>query len=210
MLNTELDMKRLGQLRDYYARHGALPSYSGISAVVGFRAKTAAVKLAERLAKAGYLRQSPGGRLSPAARFFGVPMIDSPVRAGKAEAIDAQDAAELVTLDSFLIAVPSKTVLVRVKGDSMRDAGVLDGDLAVVERAETAGVGQFVVAVVDGEFTMKELRMIDATPVLWAHNPEFAPITPTDSLEIFGIVRGVVRRYGDRAVPVRLKAGDST
>ena len=208
MATANTDQLRLDRLRDYYARHGALPSYAGISTIVGYRTKTAAVKLAQRLTSDGYLRPAPGGRLAPAARFFELPQVDAPVRAGAPEAIEARMQAELVTLDDFLIDAPSKTVLVRVKGDSMRDAGVLDGDLAVVERAETAHSGQFVVAVVDGEFTLKELRFEGHRPVLVPHNAEYPPIHPTASLAIYGVVRGIVRRYPERGSPAQhLPAG---
>jgi len=194
-VSTEnIDAIHLAKLRDHYARHGAIPSYAGIAQVVG-QTKTGAVKLARRLMSAGYLRTAPGGKLAPARGFFQVPLVDTPVRAGVAEAVEAQYNAELVTLDRFLVDEPSKTVLVRVKGDSMRDAGVFDGDLAVVERSERAESGQFVVAIVDDEFTLKELRYEGRQPLLYPHNTAFAVIRPANTLQIFGIVRGIVRRY---------------
>lgn len=199
MSATNSDSAYLGQLRDHYARHGALPSYAGISEVVGFRAKTAAVKLAQRLTAAGFLRNAPGGKLAPADRFFELPLADVPVRAGSAETIDGQVGAELVTLDSFLIDSPSTTVLVRVKGDSMIEAGVLDGDLAVVDRAKTAQAGEFIVAVVDGEFTFKQLRIEAGQPFLQPHNAKLSAVHPKSTLEVFGVVRGIVRRYRQSA-----------
>jgi repressor LexA len=193
------DATHLTRLRDHYARYGTLPSYGGIRDLVGFGAKNAAVKLAKRLTDAGYLRSAPGGKVVPANRFFELPLTDIPIRAGSAEAIDTQVAAELVTLDRFLIDVPSKSVLIRVKGDSMRDAGVLDGDLAVVERTNTARHGEFVVAVVDDGFSLKELRFEGSRPVLVPHNREYAPIHPMGHLELFGVVRGIVRSYRARS-----------
>ena len=103
-------------------------------------------------------------------------------------------AAELVTIDSYLIEVPSKTVLLRVKGDSMQDAGVLDGDLAVVERSRSASSGDFIIAMVDGDFTLKELGYEGEQPILIPHNDRYARIRPERDLEIFGIVRGIVRK----------------
>lgn len=192
---SNVDASHLGLLRDHYARHGAIPSYAGIREVVGFKAKNAAVKLAQRLAAAGYLKPAPGGKLAPTERFFELPMAQMKVRAGAPEAIEAQLAAELVTLDSFLVEVPSRTVLIRVKGDSMRDAGVLDGDLAIVERTDSAAAGQFVVAIADDEFTLKELRYEGTCPILVPHNPDHDIIRPAVALQIFGVVRGIVRRY---------------
>ena len=111
MPQANLDDQYLARLRDHYARHGTLPSYAGIGQLVGFKAKNAAVKLASRLAVAGYLRAAPGGKLAPTARFFELPLFDSPVQAGLAASVSGQDAGELVTIDSYLIESPSKTVL---------------------------------------------------------------------------------------------------
>ena len=194
MPQANLDDRHLARLRDHYARHGTLPSYAGIGQVVGFKAKNAAVKLASRLTVAGYLRPAPGGKLAPTPRFFAIPLFDSRVQAGLAESVAGEEAGELVTIDSYLIAVPSKTVLLRVKGDSMRDAGVLDGDLAVVERSQSASAGEFVVAVVDGDFTLKELGYEGEQPILIPHNDRYPRIRPKRDLEIFGIVRGIVRK----------------
>jgi SOS-response transcriptional repressor LexA len=194
MAQPNLDDRHLARLRDHYARHGTLPSYAGIGQLVGFKAKNAAVKLAGRLTVAGYLRPAPGGKLAPAPRFFALPLFDSPVQAGLADSIQGQGASELVTIDSYLIEVPSKTVLLRVKGDSMQDAGVLDGDLAVVERAQSASAGEFVIAVVDGDFTLKELGYEGEQPILIPHNQRYPRIKPERDLEIFGVVRGIVRR----------------
>jgi SOS-response transcriptional repressor LexA len=200
MSRINVDDRHLDRLRDHYARYGALPSYAGISAVVGFQAKTPAVKLAQRLKEKGFLQTAPGGRLVPTAQFFERPLLSSPVRAGIPTEVVTEVAEERMTLDSYLIESPSKTVLVRVKGDSMRDAGVFEGDLAVVERAEAAQSGQFVVAVVDDEFTLKELRFEGKQPVLVPHNEAYPTIRPAGGLEIFGVVRGVVRRYRSAAL----------
>lgn len=194
MGHPNTDASHLSRLRDHYARHGVLPSYAGMGEVLGFRAKTAAVKLAQRLSLAGYLQPAPGGKLVPTARFFELPLFDTPVRAGLPQAIDGQAAAELVTIENYLIESPSSTVLIRVRGDSMKDAGIHDGDLAVVDRALAPSAGAFVIALVDGDFTLKELRYQGRRPVLIPHNADFQPIRPSGELEVFGVVRGIVRK----------------
>ena len=78
------------------------------------------------------------------------------MRAGLPERIE-DTAADALTIDDYLIEHPSQTVLVRVKGDSMIDAGILEGDLVVVEKQPTAKKGDIVVAIVDGQFTLKRL-----------------------------------------------------
>lgn len=188
------DARHLAKLQDHYARHGVLPSYAGISALVGFRAKNAAVKLANRLSKAGYVRIAPNGRLAPDQRFFERPFLAS-VPASRPDTVEMM--FETMSIDRYLVDRPSRAALVRVKGESMKDAGIYDGDVVVVERRESAEAGQFVVARVDGEYTLKELDFEGKRPVLRPHNRAFPVLRPAH-VEIVGVVRGVARRYSER------------
>lgn len=189
------DAKYLGCLRDYFARHRLLPSYSELSKVLGFRAKNAAYKLAGRLTGAGYLEAGPGGRLVPGPRFFELPRIDDRVPAGPGELAEFSGGIDHHEIDRLLVDVPSQTFLVQIRGDSMCDAGVLDGDTAVVERTPQANQGDFVVALVDGQYTMKELRYERNQPVLVPHNDRYDTIRPDSDLSVIGVVRGIIRRY---------------
>jgi repressor LexA len=193
-MRSNQDDRYLAKLQDHYARHGVLPSYAGISELVGFRAKNAAVKLAGRLSEAGYLRVTLNGRLAPDQKFFDRPFLAS-VPASKPDTLEM--AFEAMSIDRYLIDRPSRTALIRVKGDSMKDAGIYDGDVVVVERRESADSGDFIVARVDGEYTLKELDFEGKRPVLRPHNRAFAVLRPP-RLEIVGVVKGVVRRYGVR------------
>jgi SOS-response transcriptional repressor LexA len=195
MGQSNIDAVHLDRLRDHYAKHGALPSYAGIGELLGFKTKTAAVKLANRLVAAGFLKSAPGGKVVPASRFFELPLFDAPVRAGLAESLDGQLAADVFSIEGFLVESPSTTVLIRVKGESMKDAGIFDGDLAVVDRQRSAMPGAFVVAIVDGGFTLKELRFENKSPILIPHNSDYMPIKPVGTLEVFGVVRGIVRKF---------------
>lgn len=197
MARRNNDETHLNRLRDHFAISRCLPSYAGISCLVGFKAKNAAVLLVRRLSVAGYVKIVDGGKVVPLRRFFELPLMDMPVRAGVPEAIDPQTwTKETFTFEGFLFGKPSNSVVIRIRGDSMRDAGIFDGDLAVVERSQTAHAGQFVVANVDGEFTLKELKYENQRPVLMPHNPTYSPIYPKADLSIFGIVQGIVRNYG--------------
>lgn len=105
------------------------------------------------------------------------------------------DGFEQVTIDRFLIPKPAQTVLVKVKGDSMINAGIHSGDLAVVERSSQASVGDIVVAVVDDDFTLKTLARDQDGYHLLPANPDFPILRPKGKLEIFGILVGLVRKY---------------
>jgi repressor LexA len=187
------DRSYLSSLQDYYARHRALPSYASIGGLLGLRSKSSVAALVARLKLAGFLESTPDRRLAPTRRFFARPLADSPVRAGLPEAVDDAD-AEALTIDDYLIERPSSTVLIRVKGDSMMDAGIFDGDLVVVEKRPSAHKGDIVVAIVDNQFTLKRLDVENGKFILRAENKAYAPIRPEGALEIFGVMVGLVRK----------------
>ena len=104
-------------------------------------------------------------------------------------------AAETIAIDAHLVPSPSRTVLIKVKGDSMIDAGILDGDTVVVEKRTTANVGDIVVAIIDNEFTLKHLAREKGRIVLRPANKAYPVIRPKEELEIFGVVVGQFRSY---------------
>lgn len=205
MARTNRDLLHLRRLRDLYTRVGCIPSYSQIAEHLGFKAKNAAFKLIERLVAGGYLMKCSGGRVAPDVAFFALELSDDDVRAGfDAEAIST-GLVQAQTLDQLLIAKPSKTKFVNVRGDSMVDVGILNGDIAVVETDLQATHGDFVVAEMDGCVTLKELRVSQGRPRLVPHNATMQAQTPRKTFHVIGVVRGVVRRYrglpGSRAKP---------
>jgi repressor LexA len=98
-------------------------------------------------------------------------------------------------LDQLLMAKPSKTVLVKVRGDSMLNVGILSGDVAVVETSSQALTGDIVVAEIDGSQTIKEFRNDRGQPRLVSHGMDGKTVTPEKTLNIIGVVRGIVRSY---------------
>ncbi len=187
------DRSYLTTLQDYYARHRALPSYASIGGLLGLRSKSSVAALVARLKLAGFLESTPDRRLAPTRRFFARPLADSPVRAGLPEAVEDAE-SDALTIDDYLIERPSSTVLIRVKGDSMMDAGIFDGDLVVVEKRPSAHKGEIVVAIVDNQFTLKRLDLEAGKFILRAENKAYAPIRPEGTLEIFGVMVGLVRK----------------
>jgi repressor LexA len=187
------DRSYLTALQDYYAKHRALPSYSSIGGLLGLKSKSSVAALVARLKLAGYLESTPDRRLAPTKRFFARPLATVPVRAGMPEAVE-DDEGDAVTIDDYLIERPSSTVLVRVRGDSMSDAGILDGDLVVVEKRAAAQKGEIVVAIVDNQFTLKRLDVESGHFVLKPENKAYPVIRPEGSLEIFGVMVGLVRK----------------
>ncbi len=187
------DRSYLGLLQDYYAEHRAFPSYSSIGKLLGLKSKSSVAAMVARLRLAGFIDATPDKRLAPTKRFFDRPLASAPVQAGLPNPIDDAQ-SDALTIDDYLIERPSQTVLVRVKGDSMTDAGILDGDLVVVEKAASAKRGDIVIAIVDGQFTLKRLDLDRGAFVLKPENKAYPVIRPEGTLEIFGVMVGLVRK----------------
>ena len=186
------DDKYLEALRTYWRRHQTFPSMAKMCDVVGLSSTSSIFALVGRLTKAGYVERVDG-RIAPSRRFFARPLL-GPVRAGLPQP-ESQCEPEVLSLDDYLIDEPNRTSLHRVRGDSMRDLGILEGDLVAVEKNAPCAPGDIVLAIVDNEMTVKTLRREPkGAYFLEAANPAFVPIRPTSSLEIVGVVVSVARR----------------
>lgn len=125
-----------------------------------------------------------------------LPMPVAAVRAGFPS--PAEDfAVNRLDLTQLLIKHPQATYLLRVAGASMREAGIDDGDTLVVDRAIKPRHGHIVVAVVDGEFTVKKLHMQAGRVRLKAANPTYPDIEPKDgqTVEVWGVVSSCIKRF---------------
>ena len=178
----------------FYESRKRMPSYAEIMELCSFKSKNAAAKLVAKLVDMGIVEKDADGRIVPIRLFDEVPLLGS-VQAGIP--VDAtEEQLDTLSIDDYLIRKRDATFLLTVKGDSMIDAGIREGDLVVVERAQTARLGDIVVAEVDGEWTMKYLRK-DARGAYYLEpaNENFEDIYPEGEMRIGGIVRGVVRKY---------------
>lgn len=191
MLNR--DTEYLGKLQDYYAQHRVLPSFTSVAKLVGLKSTSAVAAMVNRMKAAGLLDQAPDRRLQPGKRFFEREIADS-VRAGLPQ--PANDAiGRVVSVDEHLIKSPSRTVMLSIKGDSMVDAGLMPDDTVIVEKNAPAKPGDIVVAIVDNEFTVKYLAHDKKGFYLKPGNKEYPIIRAQDSLELFGRVVGLFRKY---------------
>lgn len=105
-------------------------------------------------------------------------------------------AIERIDLNAVLIRHPQATFLMRVSGASMREAGIDDGDVVLVDRAITPVHGHIVVAVVDGEFTVKRLWRRGEQLRLKAANPTYPDIVPRpdQTIEVWGVVTSAIKQ----------------
>jgi DNA polymerase V len=100
-------------------------------------------------------------------------------------------------LNEFLIEHPASTFFVKVKGDSMVNAGIHSGDILVVDRSAEPKNNKIVVAVVNGEFTVKRVQKRGVRLFLVAENPDFPPLEVSESaeFEIWGVVLHVIHSF---------------
>lgn len=100
-------------------------------------------------------------------------------------------------LNEYLIDNPVATFMMRVAGDSMVRAGINDKDVIIVDRSKEPLPGKIVVAVLDGELTVKRLKRLEKGYLLVPENPDYQPITVQEEQEliIWGVVTGIVRRF---------------
>lgn len=138
----------------------------------------------------------PGLPVPAQASSLHLPLADCPVRAGFPS--PAEDfSGQRLDLSDMLVEHPQATFLLRVAGPSMREYGIDDGDVIVVDRAIRARHGHIVVAVVDGEFTVKSLYSVGGSIRLKAGNPTYPDIIPKDgqTLEVWGVVTSCIKRF---------------
>ena len=122
--------------------------------------------------------------------------LSHPISAGfPSPAADYTD--EGLDLNSYLVRNKASTYMFTVRGDSMIGASIEEGDKVVVDRSVLPKHGDIVIAVVDGEYTIKRLHKYADRVELHPENPKYQPITFTDGseLQVWGSVVGVVRRY---------------
>ena len=106
-----------------------------------------------------------------------------------------EELMDTMSIDEFLIENKEATYLLKVKGDSMIGAGIMPGDLVIVERGRPARVGEVVVAEVDREFTLKYFRKKGNKIYLESANKKYKPIFPKEELKILAVVRALIRKY---------------
>lgn len=128
-------------------------------------------------------------------REYDVPLFSSRVAAGAPDDVDSH-IDRVVTLPAHLVLSHKDTFCVQVQGDSMINAGIYDGDILVVDRSQELTNGKIVVAMVDGQATVKRFKRDKTGITLLPENDNYQPIIVTQgqTLDISGIVVGVVRK----------------
>jgi repressor LexA len=179
---------------------GLPPTVREVQAALGFRAVETAREHLERLVAEGKLEKDPGVARgyrvpgAPAARL--APVLGRVPAGPLAEALEAPDGYVRVETAPHALSRASRLFALRVQGDSMTGAGILDGDIVIVRAQATANDGEIVVARIGGEATVKRLRVRRNKIELHPENDAYEPIEVGD-VEDFTVLGRVieVRRY---------------
>ena len=185
----------------FISRHcresGYPPTVREIGFAVGLASPSTVHAHLAKLESGGHIRRDP---TKPRAMFV--------CRTGEPEEIRRPSATALPLVGSVAAGVPRLAeqdvqewvtspfegdFMLRVTGDSMINAGILDGDLVVVSQRPTADDGEIVVAQIEDEATVKRLRRVDGRVHLMPENDAFSPIVP-DEVTLLGVVVGVLRK----------------
>lgn len=170
-----------------------MPGYTEIMSLLGFKSKNAVYKLVNKLVDLGVVEKDSKGKLVPNNLSDELKLLGL-VEAGIPTMID-DEMTETLNLDSYLVKDKNSTYLLEVKGDSMIEEGIKEGDLVIVERKGEAKDGDIVIAEVDGGWTMKYYKKKGNLVYLKPANKNYSPIYPEYDLKIAAIVRGVIRKY---------------
>jgi len=184
---------RITEISHFYYQKGRMPSFSEIGEITGLRSKNAVSKFIAKLERLNVVERDEKGRLIPRSIAFPVRMLGT-VEAGFPSPAE-EELADTLSLDKFLIQNHEATFLLKVSGDSMSGAGILPGDMVIVDKGQTPKTGDIVIAEVDGEWTMKYLRKRGSSITLIPANPNYTSIRPKHELKIAGVVTAVVRKY---------------
>jgi repressor LexA len=190
------DDKLRSRIRDislFYHGKGRMPSFSEIGELTGLKSKNAVSKLVDKLDSLKVVGKDEKGRLIPRSLAAPVRILGS-VEAGFPSPAE-EELIDTISLNDLLIENPDATFLLKVSGDSMSEAGILPGDMVIVDRGQTPKSGDIVIAEVDGQWTMKYLRKRGESVTLIPANPKYKPIRPKNELKIAGVVTAVVRKY---------------
>ena len=218
---TDRQQQILDLVQSAIERTGAPPTRAEIAAELGFRSANSAEEHLQALARKGVIElvggTSRGIRLKSdtlralnAARFsqfgkqYSLPLpslaqLNLPLvgRVAAGAPILAQEHIDQHYLMESALFTRRPDYLLKVRGMSMRDAGILDGDLLAVQKASDARNGQIVVARLGDEVTVKRLHRTRHGVELLPENPDFQPIVvgPGDAFELEGIAVGLIRNH---------------
>lgn len=202
---TSRQKQILDYIRACQTQHGVVPTLREIARRFGFRSMTAAADHVRALRRKGYLVHNPRAARShsviPAMQtmvprsLVQVPLYGT-IPAGFAdERTQEADRTVAIDFESLGLRPDSKIFALEVRGDSMINRHICDGDIAIIDRSRTPKQGDVVAALIDRESTLKTLEFENGRPYLRPENPHYLNLHPSHELLIQGVMVALVRRH---------------
>jgi repressor LexA len=199
---TERQQRVLDFISDAQSRTGVIPTTREIQEFFGYASQTAAMNHLKALEKKGVISRQAGKAraVSVVAHQRREPIADIPIygsiAAGLPE-LQEQENIGTVSMDLGTLGLSSRgqgTFALRVRGESMIDAQISDGDLVIMENRQPRP-GDIVAGLIDGETTLKRYVVKDGKPFLKAENVLYPSLTPMQELVVQGVLVALVRKY---------------
>lgn len=181
------------QIIYFYQKNRRMPNYGEIMALLNFKSKNAVFKLVNKLKEEKFLNKDEKGKLIP-NNLYGELRVLGQIEAGFPSPAE-EELVDTMSIDEYLIKNKEATYILKVSGDSMKDAGIINGDMVLVDRSLTAVSGDIVIAEIDKQWTIKYLRKKGKEIYLEPANSKFSNIYPTEELKIAAVVKAVIRKY---------------
>jgi len=195
----------LSFIEQYQGENQRPPTIREIQDYCGFKSPRAVSYILEKLEEARLIiRQAHSRGIHLTKTRLNVPGVQLPlfasIPAGLPDQFDGTEAPETLRFIPTTLGIsnPSRAFAVRVRGDSMIDAGIFSGDIVVLEQKE-ARPGDIVAALIDGENTLKRLIKENGRVYLKAENADYPDLDPVEKLDIQGVVVSVLRTFAAAA-----------
>lgn len=190
----EMYQQRRRKLAQYFQEYRQLPTYDEMLSLFALKSKGSLYRYVQKFLEDGVLEKGSTGKLLPTDKLFGLRVLGS-VQAGFPTTAEEDATASTVSLDRWLIEHPQASYLLTVFGDSMIEAGIMEGDMVIVDRTRSPKTGDIVVAEVDHDWTMKYYIKRGDRVILRPANQNYPDIHPQEELKIGGVVSSVIRKY---------------
>jgi repressor LexA len=193
-METKRTIKSVAQkVADFSRTRHRMPTYEEMLTLLAVRSKSVVHFWMNKLLQEGILEKDKSGHLTFTNPLVGVPLAGE-VSAGFPSPAE-EELRDVISFDEYLITKPDQSFLLKVDGDSMIGAGIMQDDLVLVERNREPKTGDIVIAEVDGAWTMKYFHKKGKEVYLEAANPKYPRIKPVAEMHLGGVVTAVVRKY---------------
>jgi len=187
---TPKQQQVLEAITNYQSTYQTSPSIRELGKILNIKSPNTIFSHLKVLQEKHLITKDFKGKLS---NLIQIPMLGQISAGFQAPAYD--EGKELINLDQFMIKNPTNTFALKVTGNSMEKAGIMPGDLILVERRPNAKPNDIIVARLPDGFTVKRYVLVNGKPYLKAESSQKYEITLLEGTEIWGIVIGTIRKY---------------